>query len=246
MKILRTLIDNLLEAEIVEIRIGLYWAAVVAKVGRDYRCGLASMLHEEHTETATAPAVPEELFEVMSGRELAAKVFSTEPLLRSVGMAAINAMVKWDPASWKERNVEDLIAEIGHGKRVAVVGRFPFLPRLRQRVGELYVIEQNPQPMEYPAEEATRILSQVDAAAITSMTFINQTLESLLEACRPDTQIILAGPSTPLCADLFEFGIDYLSGAVVENQEAVLRGISEGATFRQLHQFGIRLVTLQK
>jgi hypothetical protein len=37
-----------------------------------------------------------------------------------------------------------------------------------------------------------------------------------------------------------------LSGSVVEEIDAVLQGVSQGAGFRQLHRLGVRLVTMHR
>jgi hypothetical protein len=38
--------------------------------------------------------------------------------------------------------------------------------------------------------------------------------------------------------------VHLLSGSIVEEIDAVLRGVSQGASFRQLHRLGVRLVTM--
>jgi uncharacterized protein (DUF4213/DUF364 family) len=50
------------------------------------------------------------------------------------------------------------------------------------------------------------------------------------------------GGSTPLSTLFFDFGVDAVAGTYVVNVEAVLRAVSQGATFRQIP--GKRLLTL--
>jgi uncharacterized protein (DUF4213/DUF364 family) len=54
----------------------------------------------------------------------------------------------------------------------------------------------------------------------------------------------MLGPSTPLSPVLFDHGISVISGAQVVDVEAVLRTISQGATFRQVE--GVRLLTMTR
>jgi uncharacterized protein (DUF4213/DUF364 family) len=78
------------------------------------------------------------------------------------------------------------------------------------------------------------------------MTLLNNTLDDILQMCSPQAKKILLGPSTPLSTVLFDYGFDWLSGSIVENIEAVLRAVSQGANFRQVHQAGVRLVNLSQ
>ena len=64
--------------------------------------------------------------------------------------------------------------------------------------------------------------------------------------CRREGLVLVLGPSTPLSPIMFNHGVHLLSGSMVEDVEAVLRTVSQGANFRQLHQQGVRLVTMQR
>jgi uncharacterized protein (DUF4213/DUF364 family) len=111
-------------------------------------------------------------------------------------------------------------------------------------VGQLFVLEQSPGPGEYPTAAATDLVPQADVLAITSMTLLNDTLDGLLALRRPDTRVLLLGPSTPLHPILFEYGVEMLSGAMVTDIPPVLHVIREGGVFRQVHKAGVRLVTM--
>jgi hypothetical protein len=56
--------------------------------------------------------------------------------------------------------------------------------------------------------------------------------------------VIVLGPTTPLSPVLFDYGVDMVSGTKVVDVEAVLRCISQGATFKQVK--GVRLLTLRR
>jgi uncharacterized protein (DUF4213/DUF364 family) len=166
--------------------------------------------------------------------------------MASVGTAVINALIPKKPDLWGERHAEDVLAEQGADRAVALVGRFPFIPRLRKCVENLMVLEKNPRTGEFPSSAAPEILPQADVVAITGMAMTNRTLERLLDYCPPEALVILLGPSTPLSPVLFDFGVDLLSGAVVTNIEAVLQAVSQGANFRQVHKAGAKLVTISR
>jgi hypothetical protein len=125
-----------------------------------------------------------------------------------------------------------------------MVGHFPFVPRLRSRVGELRVLDQQPQAGDLPAEAANDVLPEAQVVVITGMTIVNHTLEGLLKLCSPEAFVIVMGPSTPLSPLLFDFGVSIISGSVVTEIEPVLRTISQAGDFRQVHRAGVRLVNM--
>jgi hypothetical protein len=244
MQILTEILRSLPDGEVRDVRLGLHWTAVVVETGGVLRCGLSATLFVPHGHDQ-GPDIPlAGHLETCSALELAELALSQHPTQASVGVATINALLPRYAHLWSEDNAEEVIARHGAGKRVALVGRFPFVARLRSRVGELAVLEQDPGPDDLPAEMAPQVIPQAEVVAITGMTLINHTLEDLLALCSPDAFVILLGPSTPLTPIFFDYGVDILSGAVVTDIEAVLRIISQGGNFRQVHRAGVRLVNM--
>jgi uncharacterized protein (DUF4213/DUF364 family) len=127
---------------------------------------------------------------------------------------------------------------------VALIGSFPFIPRIKDRVGKLTILEKNPHAGELPAEMASEVLPEADVVAITSMTLVNHTFEDLFKLCAANAVKLLLGPSTPMHPLAFDYGLSLLSGSVITDTEAVIRGLEQGANFRQLHRAGVRLVTM--
>jgi hypothetical protein len=140
-------------------------------------------------------------------------------------------------------NAEEVIAEKGEGKAVVLIGHFPFVPRLKGKVGNLTVLELQPQPGDLPVSAASEVIPSADVVAITSMTLLNKTLEGLLALIQPNATVIMLGPTTPLSPVLFDYGINLLCGSVVTQIEPVLAAVRQGANFRQVHQAGVRLVS---
>ena len=240
MKILDDLIGGLgRDAPAREVRVGRFWTAVWSRA-----CGLASTVGpNEHEHGATFVQNAGSL----AGRialELARLAYSESRLEAGIGMAAINSLLEVDEARCLELNAGDLLIERGRGKKVALVGHFPFVPALREAAGGLWVLELRPHPGDVGAEEAETVVPQADIVAITGSAFINHTIEGLLALCRPDSLVMVLGPTTPLSPVLFEHGADVISGTQVVDPELALRCLSEGATFRQMR--GIRLLTMER
>lgn len=248
MKLIDDLLQTLPIGHVEEVRIGPFWTAVVVTTKDGHRqCGLASTLRRSAPLHEAGPEVetPGQLAN-RSTPELTALINSQSLMEASVGMATLNALLPRLPQTWETVNAEDVIAQRGAGKRVVVVGHFPFIPRLGERVGTLHVLEKNPSGNDLPAEAAAEVIPQADLVAITGTTLINGTFEGLLALCRPETMVMVLGPSTPLSPRLFEYGIDFISGSIVEDIDSVLRAVSQGGNFRQVHRQGVRLVTMQK
>ena len=243
------LIDDLLadlpDGKTTEVRIGLHQTAVVVETDGVRRCGLASTVIS-HGPHCTEPDVPQAgHLEALSGLELAALAKSGQPPLNSVGVAAINALLPQEPETWVDVNAEEVIASHGSEATVVLVGHFPFVPRLRPRVGELLVLEQRPQEGDLPESAASEAMSQADVVAITSMTLVNRSLEGLLKLCPARAEVLLLGPSTPLSPVLFEYGVDVLCGSVVKSIDPVLHVVGQGGTFRQVRKAGVQLVAVR-
>lgn len=241
--LLARLLPALPEGRILEVLIGLHWTAVLAEVGGIVRCGLSATMSRE---ARNKPAVPlaGRLTE-LSARQLADYIHSPHAPEISVGMAAINALLPPRPDLWVELHSKEVLARLGAGKTVVMVGHFPFVPELRSKVGRLLVLELNPKDEhDLPADTAPHVIPQADVLAVTAMTLLNRTFDDLLALRRPGTPMVIVGPSTPLSPLLFEAGAVVLSGAVVEDPAAVLRGLKEGANFHQLRQLGVRLVSM--
>ena len=240
MKILDDLLSTLnFEADVRDIRQGPFQTAVVTR-----HCGLASTPRERGHHQDTPPVKGAGTLRGKGALEIAQMAYSSSLLEAAIGMAAINSLLEIDEGRCVALNAGDLLAEKGKGKKVALIGHFPFVSQLYQVVKELWVIEQHPREGDFAESEAESLIPQADVVGITGMAFTNHTIEGLLSLCPPEAYVIILGPTTPLSPVLFHYGVDAVSGTKVVDPEAVLRGVSQGATFRQLK--GIRLLTMER
>ncbi len=237
--ILDDLLNGLdIDAPVRSILVGVHWTVVCSR-----HCGMAATLMDNHVHGHSQVRDVGRLHTKSAG-ELAEYARSDNPLEASIGIAAINSLLEVDERQAVEINAVDVLIEHSQGKKVALVGHFPFIPRLRPAVGQLWVIEQRPAEGDYPAEAAPDLIPQADVVAITSTALINHTLDGLLRLCRPDALVMMLGPSTPLSPLLFNHGVGILSGSRIVDDAAVLRTVGQGATFQQVN--GARLLTLSR
>ena len=150
-------------------------------------------------------------------------------------------MVNVDSPSF---NARDLLAEKGSGRKIALVGHFPFVVELGRQAEKLWVLERHPREGDFAETEAENLIPQADVVGITGTAFTNHTIEHLLGLCRPEAYVIILGGTTPLSPVLFDYGIDAISGTRVVDPEAVLHYVSQGATFRQIK--GVKRLTMKR
>jgi uncharacterized protein (DUF4213/DUF364 family) len=239
MKIFDDLISSLKgnDFPIKSVHTCVFWTAVITK-----HCGLSSTFRDE------GPSHDRGVRDVgnltrKTALELAEYARSKSLLEASIGMATINSMIDIDESKCVEKNAFEIILEKGTDKNVAIVGHFPWIPKLREKVKNLWVLEQRIREGDLPAKEADRILPECDVVGITGTSFINHTLEGLLALCKK-AFVVLIGPTSPLSPVLFEYGIEAICGSKVVDAEMLIRSISEGATFKEVT--GVRLLTLTK
>ena len=228
------------DCKVSDIRTCVYWTAVTS-----FRCGLASSMatsflpskgHQVESAGNLLPA---------GAKALAQLSLSSRILEASIGIAAINSLLPIDESLCVDLNAEEEIRTRGEGKRVAVIGHFPFVKDLRTKTQELWVFELpgRGRPGDITGNEIETLLPQAEIVGITSTTLINHTLGDILSLIAPDAYKIMLGPSTPLSPVLFDYGFDALSGSIVVDRNQALNCISQGANFRQVK--GVRKVTIR-
>ena len=238
MKILDDLLSTLGSNESVrDICQGPYWTAVLTS-----NCGLASTPHEAGHYHDDAPVRDAGRLMDKDALELVQMAYSESSHEAAIGMATINSLLEIDEQRCVDLNAGDLLMEQGKGKRVAVIGHFPFVPRLRQEVEELWVVEQQPREGDFAESEAENLVPKADVVGITGTAFTNHSIESLLKLCSTKVYIVILGDTAPLSPVLFDYSVDAISGTKVIDPELALRCVSQGATYRQIR--GVRQLTM--
>jgi len=240
MKIINDVLSTLnYDAPVREVRQGPFQTAVLTR-----GCGLASTLHDPGPHHSKTPVKEAGLLLDKDVLALAGMALSPSPLEAAIGMATINSLIELDEHKCQELNAGDLLATKGEGNRVAIVGHFPFVPRLRTVAKELWVIEINPQEGDFAESESEKLIPQADVVGITGTAFTNHTIERLLSLCHVNAYVVILGGTAPLSPVLFDYGINAVSGTRVIDSKTVLRCVSQGATFRQIK--GVRLLTMER
>lgn len=208
------------------------WGVCLAAV-RTSRTGLASLVSH------IAPSVSSDKSAEGTGQsahhvvEWLLDPATTNSDRASLAMATVNSLLPM-PTVEHDAPGQDLLLSLGKGKKVAVIGHFPFVNALREACTACWVLEKRPKPGDTDAKEAPHILPQADLVAITGTTLLNGTLAEILNSCREDATVVLIGPTTPYAPSLFTCGIDILAGCDVVDADQAMDGIRAGKCFKGL------------
>lgn len=178
--------------------------------------------------------------------DLAELSLSWDPREAAIGVAAINAACNI-PERFKdapETAGQDLLLKRAEGRKIGIIGHFPFVEHLRQEGCAVNVFEYHPQENDLPAAAEEYLLPEQEIVAITGSALVNKSLPRLLELSRHAWSIII-GPSTPLSVLLFDYGVDALAGCIATDPDALADVIREGGGVQDFRS-AVRFVTLRK
>jgi uncharacterized protein (DUF4213/DUF364 family) len=174
--------------------------------------------------------------------EVAQWISSWHPIEAAVAMAAINSSLNHhNPLQAQAtpivpQGVPANLSVFEHflpqlkGKKVAVVGRYPGLDRY-QDCCEMTVLERRPQAGDLPDQACEYVLPEAEWVFMSATTISNKTFPRLAELAK-DSQLVLMGPTVPWLSELVEFGVDYLAGVVVRDEERLKQTVAEGGGTR--------------
>src|SRR4030065_2652436 len=114
------------------MRQGPFQTAVLTR-----NCGLASTPPDPGPHHDKAPVAEAGLLMSRGAKDLALLAKSPSLHEAAIGMATINSLIEVNEDDCVELNAGDLLIQKGEGKRVAVIGHFPCIPKLRKVAKEL-------------------------------------------------------------------------------------------------------------
>ncbi len=224
---------------VLDVRVGAFWTVVHTSLGT----GLASTLRGEAHLTGATPVSGAGTLLHRTPAELLGLLRSPSLLEASVGLATANALLGCPEGRVTPENAAEILLREGRGRRVVMVGRFPFVGRVEEAAGSLAVHDRGMGGTgRLSGPELAGDLAGADVVALTASTLVNGTLGGILEQIPAGAFLMMLGPSTPMAPELFDLGFHVLCGTVVEDPQAVLRAVSEGAVTSQIP--GVRRVCL--
>jgi uncharacterized protein (DUF4213/DUF364 family) len=230
-RIVRCLATAARKVEVMDVRIGLGYTAVLLADGR---AGLA------YTFRGGAPAgcSPFAGLRPLATRpaaDLVRLLESEDRLEAAVGLACANALANRRSSRLQDGDVLGQL-DLGAEDDVAMVGHFgPLVRPLEARARSLVIVERTERGGGdvRPAIEAAERISRSHVALITATSIINHTIDALLHAAQSCREVVVLGASTPLLPEAFSAAnVTLLSGVLVESPEQILRVVSEGGGMR--------------
>jgi uncharacterized protein (DUF4213/DUF364 family) len=216
-KLIDDLLDSIagLDCAIKRVCVGLHWTVVESQY--------TGMAHTYKTGNKVELKSSGKLIG-QSAREVVRRLRSWEPLEASLGLAALNSLIK--PVG-NPGNVFEHILRLAGGKTVTVIGRFPSNEQIAQVARRVHFLEISPQGEELPPYACEEVIPESDVVVITATALINKTLPRLLELSG-DAAAIVLGPSTPMNDVLFRHGADILAGVRVVDTDALISSVMQG------------------
>jgi uncharacterized protein (DUF4213/DUF364 family) len=246
--------DEIGKLTIERVVVGLFFTGVKLSTGHVGACATpVKSIPDAVCCPTSAHAMP--FSGKMRGRRAADfldEVQQQDGIRRAIGIAAMNALAAfcWDrkphPAVDLETDVDAFdAARIAPDQMVVVVGAFvPFLRELKRRGNRYLVLEQDPAvlkadelPFYRHASQAPVVVPQADVILITGTTLLNDTLDDILAAARPNACKVVVGPTVGLVPDAYlRRGCNILGSIRVTDADKFLDVLAEGGS--GYHFFG--------
>jgi uncharacterized protein len=177
----------------------------------------------------------------------------------SMKIAVLNAISSKFISSGNYNILEDKdpiqLVDLESRKTITVVGAFhSYIKKISETGNKFYVLEINERalPEEYkkffvPAEEFKSLLPSSDIVIITGQTLVNKTIDELLEAISPGTQVIVTGPSSSILPDiLFENKVSIIGAVRITKPDIMFDIVSEGGTGFHLFEYCAKKICIIK
>jgi uncharacterized protein (DUF4213/DUF364 family) len=180
-------------------------------------------------------------------------------VIRSLRMAALNAvsagLISKDNYRIEEDRDPIEFTDLTSHKRITIVGAFnSYIRRISATGNTLHILEINRDsiPDDFrkyyvPAEEFRSVLPGSDIVIITGQTLVNGTIDGLLEAITPGTQVIITGPSSSILPEvLFENKVSIVGAVRITDPDLLFDVVSQGGTGFHLFEYCAKKICILK
>ncbi|HPA87504.1 MAG TPA: DUF364 domain-containing protein [Bacteroidales bacterium] len=171
-------------------------------------------------------------------------------LISSLKTAVLNAFSSRIISSGAYRILENCdpveLLDLNLHKTITVVGAFQsYIRKISMTGNRLLVLEMNENALAdeqkkfyVPHDEYKKILPQSDIVIITGQTLVNDTIDDILEAVKPGSQVIVTGPSSGILPDiLFKNKVSVVGTVRITKPDILFSIVREGGTGYHLFEY---------
>lgn len=244
--------DYLETLSISEVRIGLFMTAIQLSDGN---AGVSSVvlpqesdIHRKKFNRDFGDFSP---LNIVGKNVLQLIEFPTKnSIIQSLKIAALNAISSkfLDHTEYKILDNTDPIdlIDLNSKKIITIVGAFQsYIDKISNTNNQLFVLELeenalvgNDKKFYIPANEYKKVLPISDIVIITGLTLVNNTFDNLLKSIKPETQIIVTGPSSSFIPDvLFANNVNIIGAVKITNPELMLNVVSQAGAGYHLFEY---------
>jgi uncharacterized protein (DUF4213/DUF364 family) len=177
-------------------------------------------------------------FAGMDAAELARGYAGSDPVDKTLGFAAINALSQqlFARANWRPPATGDSLGAIEpkSGEHIGMIGLFrPLIERVNEAGAQLTVLELRPdlagEHENYRVTLDPASLASCEKVLSTCTVMLNDTLDAVLAACRNARHFAIVGPTAGCIPDpLFARGVDTIGGRRVVDAEGFRDAFCQG------------------
>lgn len=251
--------DEIEPLTIADIRVGAYLTAIRLS---DNSCGTASTLEDDHPFCAKADRDFGDFTPLKIKGKKVLELFETakeSTLISSLKTAVLSAISSKIISSGRYRIIEDAdplqLLNLSQQKTITIVGAFQsYIKNISATKNRLFVLEMNENAFRedqkkffVPADKYKEVIPLSDVVIITGQTLVNGTIDDLLSAVTPGTEVIVTGPSGSIVPDiLFENKVNMIGAIKITDPEVLFEIVGEAGLGYHLFEYCARKICIIK
>lgn len=233
--------DEALSRRVEDVRVGIGYTSVMLD---DNSCGMAFVFRNE---LGLKCGLIDEAGSLIGAKckDIIQWAMDSNLVKASIGVSAINALLQNKLQSgFTQKNAMDVI-DVRPEDTIGMIGYYkPVLDKYGSSLKKIYIFERSMTDdiNMYPDWAEEMYLPECDVVIITGTTVVNKTIDHILAMCKNAREIVIMGPTTPLCPEVFKgYGVNLIAGVKVCDPKKVLDITSQGGGG---HSFGNSLKKL--
>lgn len=171
-------------------------------------------------------------YENMPTMDLLQGILSSDPMLRTVALALINALNNTRAMAFAEdsqsRALLDRFDILG-GRRVAMVGYFPPLVRMLEEKRVPLSVIDNARGIGNKEIFYRDLSDWAEVLILTATSITNRTMEEILDNTGAGVRTVVLGPTTPMLPEAFDrLPVHMLAGSAITDAGEALKAVRHG------------------